>query len=172
MNRFFVLSFAAVSFVYAAEPVASPTSAPTTAVTPTPGYSMANCVHPFDPANAEKTAVGYQFWFADAAFANGNTVKMSVVGPHLATHPPHRHAEEEYFFVLEGTAEFYLDGERKKAGAMTLFYCPSWHEHGIRNVGDSELKYLVIKKYLKAPATPKDVQQMPGAAHIPGAKEK
>jgi oxalate decarboxylase/phosphoglucose isomerase-like protein (cupin superfamily) len=30
---------------------------------------------------------------------------------------------------------------------MTSFYCPSFSEHGIRNVGDTELKYLVIKKY-------------------------
>ena len=29
----------------------------------------------------------------------------------------------------------------------TSFYCPSNVMHGIRNVGDTELKYLVIKKY-------------------------
>jgi mannose-6-phosphate isomerase-like protein (cupin superfamily) len=133
--------------------------------TPAPGYSLANCVRPFDPATVVKTSVGYQFWFADSAFAGGNTVKLSVVGPHLATHAPHRHAEDEFFFVVEGTAEFYLDGERKVAGPMTLFYGPSWHEHGIRNVGDTELKYLVLKKYLgPVPAAVADMKQVPGAA--------
>jgi oxalate decarboxylase/phosphoglucose isomerase-like protein (cupin superfamily) len=34
------------------------------------------------------------------------------------------------------------------AGPMTSFYCPSGSKHGIRNIGDTELKYLVIKKYL------------------------
>jgi quercetin dioxygenase-like cupin family protein len=29
----------------------------------------------------------------------------------------------------------------------TSLYCPSNVEHGIRNAGDTELKYLVIKKY-------------------------
>lgn len=135
---------------------------------PVPGYSLENCVKSFDPAAAAKTAVGYQFWFADAGLADGKTVKLSVVGPHLATHPPHRHAEDEFFFVLEGTAEFYLDGERRTAGPLTMFYCPSGHEHGIRNVGDTELKYLVLKKYLgPVPASPADVKQVPGAAQPP-----
>ena len=74
---------------------------------------------------------------------------MSVVAPHKGTHAPHKHAEDEFFFVLEGQAEFYLDGKTKITGSYTSFYCPSWVEHGIRNVGDTELKYLVIKKYLK-----------------------
>jgi mannose-6-phosphate isomerase-like protein (cupin superfamily) len=95
----------------------------------------------------EKTKVGYQYWFADKNFLDGRTIKLSVVAPHSATHPPHKHSEDEFFFVIEGTAEFYLNGETKTAGSMTSFYCPSFSEHGIRNVGDTELKYLVIKKY-------------------------
>lgn len=111
-------------------------------------YTIDNCVNEFNPAETEPTKVGFQYWFADKNFADGKTVKMSVVAPHSATHPPHKHAEDEFFFVLEGTAEFYLDGKTKTVGAMTSLYCPSDVEHGIRNVGDSELKYLVIKKYL------------------------
>jgi mannose-6-phosphate isomerase-like protein (cupin superfamily) len=123
-------------------------AAPVDEIVPAPGYSLKNCITTFDPAKVEKTAVGYQFWFANTALADGKTVKLSVVGPHLATHPPHRHAEDEFFFILEGRAEFLLDEERQVVGPQTLLYCPSWHLHGIRNVGDTELKYLVIKKYL------------------------
>lgn len=112
-------------------------------------FTIENCVTEFSMDKANKTQVGYQFWFADRDFIDGRTLKMSVVAPHLATHPPHKHAEDEFFFVLEGTAEFYLDGKTKVAGPYTSFYCPSNVEHGIRNVGDTELKYLVIKKYLK-----------------------
>jgi quercetin dioxygenase-like cupin family protein len=71
---------------------------------------------------------------------------MSVVKPREATHPPHRH-HDEFFFVLAGRAEFYLDGKTKVAAPYASFYCPSNVEHGIRNVGDTILKYLVIKKY-------------------------
>lgn len=110
-------------------------------------YTMDNCVTGFSMDETVKTGAGYQFWFVDKEFLDGRTLKMSVVGPHSATHAPHKHAEDEIFFVLEGTAEFYLDGETKTAGAYTSFYCPSNVEHGIRNVGDTELKYLVIKKY-------------------------
>jgi len=110
-------------------------------------YSIENCVNEFSMDGIEKTKVGYQYWFADKNFLDGRTIKLSVVSPHSATHPPHKHSEDEFFFVLEGTAEFYLNGETITAGPMTSFYCPSFSEHGIRNIGDTELKYLVIKKY-------------------------
>jgi mannose-6-phosphate isomerase-like protein (cupin superfamily) len=110
-------------------------------------YTIKNCVNEFSMNDVEQTKVGYQYWFADKNFLDGRTIKLSVVSPHSATHPPHKHSEDEFFFVLEGTAEFYLNGKTMTAGPMTSFYCPSFSKHGIRNVGDSELKYLVIKKY-------------------------
>lgn len=115
--------------------------------TDTTQYSIENCVNTFNPDKVEKTKVGYQYWFADKKFADGKTVKLSVVEPHSATHPPHHHIEDEFFFILEGTAEFYLNGKTRVVGENTSLYCPSNMEHGIRNVGDKQLKYLVIKKY-------------------------
>lgn len=112
-------------------------------------YTIENCVSMFDPAGIDSTKAGYQYWFVDKDFLDGRTLKMSVVAPKKATHPPHSHEEDEFFFVLEGTAEFYLDGKTKVAGPYASFYCPPHSLHGIRNVGDTELKYLVIKKYLK-----------------------
>ena len=143
---------------------------PATEIVPAPGYTIKNCVNVFDPARVEKTAVGYQFWFAGAALADGKTVKLSVVGPHLSTHPPHRHAEDEFFFVLEGTAEYLLDGERQVVGPQTLLYCPSWHLHGIRNAGATDLKYLVIKKYLDPVPPPTcTLTRSSNAAELPAA---
>jgi len=78
-------------------------------------YTIENCVNIFDSSKSQKTKVGYQYWFADKDFIDGRTLKMSVVAPHSATHPPHVHNEDEFFFVLEGTAEFYLDGKTKVA---------------------------------------------------------
>lgn len=118
------------------------------AIADEPKYTIENVVNTFDEERVKPTKVGYQYWFADKAFADGKTLKLSVVKPHSATHEPHTHAEDEFFFVLEGTAEFHLDGETATGGPMTSFYCPSGSKHGIRNIGDTELKYLVIKKYL------------------------
>jgi quercetin dioxygenase-like cupin family protein len=112
-------------------------------------FTIENCVNHFELDKAIKTKVGYQYWFVDKDFIDGNTLKMSVVGPRQSTHAPHKHIEEEFFFVLEGTATFYLDGKTTTAGAYTSFYCPSNVEHGISNAGDTELKYLVMKKYQK-----------------------
>lgn len=110
-------------------------------------YTLATCVNEFTPARIESTKAGYQYWFVGKEFLDGRTLKMSVVQPHTATHPPHRHAEDEFFFVLEGTAEVILNGETRIVHPYTSFYCPSDSLHGIRNPGATELKYLVIKKY-------------------------
>lgn len=110
-------------------------------------YSLKYCVRQFNADSVEKTQAGYQFWFVDKNFLDGRTVKMSVVSPGMATHPPHKHAEDEFFFILEGKAEFFLAGQTKVVGPNTCLYCPSFVEHGIKNAGDTELKYLVLKKY-------------------------
>ena len=115
-----------------------------------PKYTIDNCVNKFNMEKTVKTSVGYQYWFIDQNFLeDGQTVKMSVVGPNQATHAPHKHPGDEIFYVLEGTAQFYLDGKTTTGGPNTTFYCPVGSEHGISNAGNKELKYLVIRKYLK-----------------------
>lgn len=110
-------------------------------------FTIDSCVNQFTGTGIESTKVGYQYWFVNRDFLDGRTLKMSVVAPHEASHPPHAHPEDEFFFILEGKAEFYLDGKTRTATPYASFYCPSNMMHGIRNVGDTELKYLVIKKY-------------------------
>ena len=126
---------------------ASAQDAPRPASSPDRHYTLSTCVNEFTPARIESTKAGYQYWFVGKEFLDGRTLKMSVVKPRAATHPPHRHAEDEFFFVLEGTAEVILNGETRIVHPYTSFYCPSDSLHGIRNPGDGELKYLVIKKY-------------------------
>ena len=110
-------------------------------------YTISNCVNTYKSEKSEKTEAGHKFWFADKNFANGKTLKLSVVEPGKATHPPHVHKQDEFFFILEGKAKFHLDGEEKIVGPNTSLYCPANIRHGISNVGDVELKYLVIKEY-------------------------
>ena len=110
-------------------------------------YTIETCLNEFSKDKIEKTEAGYQYWFVNKDLADGKTLKMSVVKPHSATHAPHRHVEEEFFFVLEGKIEFYFNSQRKVVGPFSSLYCPPNVEHGIRNVGDTEAKYLVVKKY-------------------------
>lgn len=112
-------------------------------------FTIENCVNEFSQDKATETSSGYVYWFADKDFIDGRTLKMSVVKPNQATHPPHAHAEDEFFFILEGKAKFYLAGKTKVVGPYTSLYCPANVEHGISNAGNTEVKYLVIKKYPK-----------------------
>jgi mannose-6-phosphate isomerase-like protein (cupin superfamily) len=109
-------------------------------------YNIETCVNEFDFDQRVIKKVGYQYWFVDKEFVpDGRTLKMSVVKPNSQTHEPHTHKEDEFFFVIEGKAEFHLNGETKVVDKYATFYCPANSTHGIRNVGDTELKYLVIK---------------------------
>jgi quercetin dioxygenase-like cupin family protein len=117
------------------------------AAVPSPAYDVDNSVKTFVRDAVEKTKVGYQYWFFDKHFAQGRTIKLSVVGPHLATHAPHRHEGHEFFFVLQGKAEFLLEGKTRVVGPQTALYCPPNSLHGISNAGDDELRYLVIRDY-------------------------
>lgn len=110
-------------------------------------WTIKNCVNQFSMDKAVPTKAGYQYWFADKDFLNGRTLKLSVIKPHDSTHPPHKHAEDEFFFVLEGKAKFHLNGDSVIAEPYASFYCPSMSAHSISNAGDTELKYLVIKDY-------------------------
>jgi mannose-6-phosphate isomerase-like protein (cupin superfamily) len=110
-------------------------------------YNIEDCVNIFSEDKTIPTKVGYQYWFADKDFLDGRTIKMSVVAPGKSTHEPHQHPEDEFFFVLEGTAQFHLDGKEVVVEAHTSLYCPSNSVYGIKNVGETELKYLVIKTY-------------------------
>lgn len=111
-------------------------------------YNIENCINHFNIEKSVKTSVGYQYWFIPQDFLpDGLTVKMSVVGPGQATHAPHKHDGDEVFYVLEGTARFFLNGKTITGGVNTSFYCPNGSEHGISNADQTQLKYLVIRKY-------------------------
>jgi len=109
-------------------------------------FAIENCVNEYSVEKSDKTKSGHRFWFADKDFIDGRTIKLSAVKPGTATHPPHAHHQDEFFFVLEGNAKFYLDGKTKIVGPYTSLYCPADVPHGISNAGETELKYLVIKK--------------------------
>jgi len=112
-------------------------------------YDLDNCVVSFSKEKTEKTDAGYQFWFADKTFTgDGKTIKLMVVAPGKSMHAdPQKHLEDKFFFVLEGKAEFYLDGKTKTVGPNTSLYCPANITHRIKNTGKTDLKYLVIRQY-------------------------
>ncbi len=112
-------------------------------------WTIEECVNTLLEEKASPTKAGYQYWFADKDFADGQTVKLSVVGPYKQTHAPHKHIEDEFTIILEGKATFYLNGDSITVSPLTCLYAPSNIEHCLRNASDSELKYLVVKNFKK-----------------------
>jgi mannose-6-phosphate isomerase-like protein (cupin superfamily) len=110
-------------------------------------YSIENCVNEFSADKVEKTKTGSLYWFADKNFAEGRTLKMSIVEPGLEVHTPKANSADEFIFILEGKGEFYMNGKTKVVKPMTSVFYPANQVCGIKNIGETELKYLVIRTY-------------------------
>jgi quercetin dioxygenase-like cupin family protein len=76
---------------------------------------------------------------------------ITTLNPGKASHPPHRHAQEELIIVKEGTLEVHLNGQTQRAGAGSVFFYASNDAHAVTNVGETRATYWVIN--LATPVT-------------------
>lgn len=62
--------------------------------------------------------------------------------------PVHKHKEcEQTYIFLEGEGELTLNGTKQKITKGGIVYIPRMVDHAVSNVGDSELKYIVVETY-------------------------
>src|ERR1700684_4651194 len=62
--------------------------------------------------------------------------------------PVHQHKEcEQTYLVLEGEAEVTVADEVRRVVKDGVVYIPRLTDHCVRNVGDSELGYVVVGSY-------------------------
>lgn len=62
--------------------------------------------------------------------------------------PIHQHKEcEQTYLFLEGKAEVALAGEIHRVQKGAVVYIPRLTDHAVKNVGDSELVYVVVETY-------------------------
>ena len=62
--------------------------------------------------------------------------------------PIHQHKEcEQTYLFLEGEGEVTLTGEVHRLTKGGVVYIPRLTDHAVRNVGDSELVYIVVETY-------------------------
>lgn len=108
-------------------------------------YTIENCISEFSPKDATNTEKGWKYWHVPKDLSPTFNFKISNVGPQSANHAAHTHEEEEIFYILEGTAEFSLNGKTRTVGPKSTMFCPSGIPHSIHNVGDKPLTYAVIK---------------------------
>jgi len=84
-------------------------------------------------------------------------VLVVTLKPGQAPHPPHRHAEEEFMILADGSGTWTLGGKEIVAKKGDVVYAAPWTTHGLKNTGDAPLTYYMVKwnnKGVKAPAMP------------------
>ena len=79
----------------------------------------------------------------------------TTLKPGLASHPPHRHPNEELVIVKEGTVEALVNGKWERLGAGAVIFNASNELHALRNVGDTPATYHVINWQSPPPAATK-----------------
>ena len=94
----------------------------------------------------KQTAVGStrSFFKAPTATLNELELHVTTLNPGQASHPPHRHPNEELVIIKEGTVEALVQGEWKRLGEGSVIFNASNQLHGLKNVGTTPATYHVI----------------------------
>jgi len=133
---------------WAVAAVAACTTLVTVAWAQSPGAgTMRSMVFDWSELKAAPTATGERRAIVDAPTATLDrfTIHATTVGPHLASHDPHRHPEEELIIVKEGTIEAMQNGETTVVGPGSVIFEASNELHGLKNAGDTPATYIVVK---------------------------
>lgn len=100
-----------------------------------------------DQAMVENAAWGrFLTYFAgDSSATHDNLAGVAEIRAGEEIHPPHQHSEEEFLMVLEGSGTWTVGDTSFAANAGDLLYAAPWDLHGIKNTGDTTLKFVVWK---------------------------
>jgi quercetin dioxygenase-like cupin family protein len=111
-------------------------------------------VFTWDSLAAKKTDVGELRDVVRGPTATLEELEMHVttLGAGLASHPPHKHPNEELVIIDRGEVEALSGGSWKRAGAGSIIFNASNSVHALRNIGREPATYHVIN--WKTAATP------------------
>jgi XRE family transcriptional regulator, regulator of sulfur utilization len=109
-------------------------------------HIMGPTVFNWNDMKPEKTATGEVRHLCKSPTATVDELEMHVttLNPGLASHPPHRHVNEELIIIREGECETLSDGKWVKVGPGSVVFNASNSLHGFRNVGTTPATYHVI----------------------------
>jgi quercetin dioxygenase-like cupin family protein len=89
----------------------------------------------FDSAKPTEVGSVRSFFKARTATLDELEMHVTTLKPGKASHPPHRHPNEELIIVMQGTVETLSNGEWKRVGPGSVIFNASNQLHGLRNVG-------------------------------------
>ncbi len=80
-----------------------------------------------------------------SADADGRLAAFHLVAPPMSGPPRHVHTrEDEWFYVLEGTLVFEIDGERHTVGADASVWLKRGVVHAYQNFTDRDARLLIV----------------------------
>jgi mannose-6-phosphate isomerase-like protein (cupin superfamily) len=85
-----------------------------------------------------------RFIFEAGADEDRLHLHISDVEPGTRAHPPHQHDGQEIFYVFTGEGEVMFGDTAHRVTANEAIHVDCNVLHGIRNVGDTPLRYAVI----------------------------
>ncbi|HEY4051123.1 MAG TPA: cupin domain-containing protein [Acidobacteriaceae bacterium] len=85
-----------------------------------------------------------QFFKAPTATLEQLEVHVTTLNAGQASHPPHKHPNEELVILDQGTLDALVNGEWKRVGPGSVIFNASDQLHGVRNVGSGPATYHVI----------------------------
>lgn len=103
-------------------------------------------VYDWNSLVSHKTEVGEVRSVVKGPTATLDELEMHIttLNPGMASHPPHKHPNEELVILDKGTVEALVNGEWKRLGPGSIIFNASNVLHGLRNVGDIPAQYHVI----------------------------
>jgi quercetin dioxygenase-like cupin family protein len=112
----------------------------------TGGQIMGSQVFAWEEMKPAKTATGEVRSLCKAPTATLDELEMHVttLNPGEASHPPHRHVNEELIIIREGQCETLSNGVWVRVGPGSVVFNASNVLHGFRNIGAAPATYHVV----------------------------
>lgn len=76
---------------------------------------------------------------------SGVCAGMAILDPGASPHEPHRHPEEEFLIIADGTGEIECDGKTTKVGPGAMMYTAGNTLHGVTNTGKTPMTFYWSK---------------------------
>jgi quercetin dioxygenase-like cupin family protein len=113
-------------------------------------------VYDWNKMEVKKTPIGEVRTVMRGPTATLDELEMHIttLNPGEASHPPHKHPNEELIILDHGTVEALINGEWKRVGTGSVIFNASNVMHGLRNVGDTPATYHVVN--WRTDKTPKE----------------
>ena len=108
---------------------------------------MKSSVFDWNSIKAEPTKVGTrrQFFEAPTATLDQLSCHVTTLNPGEIPHAGHQHPAEELIIVKEGTIEAVQNSVTNRVGPGSIIFEASNEYHSLRNVGQTQASYYVIK---------------------------